>query len=255
MTCNSVGFIGCGNMGGAIFSALRRSVPELKISVFDPDERKTSVLDAHVCLTPVEAAETSDITVLAVKPQILPQVCQDLPQGRYISLAAGISLEQLSELLPGSEVIRFMPTMAALASSSPVAVCWNQELRPAWTDDALEIAQCAGQAIPIDESLMPAFIGVSGSGIAFIFQFIHALALGGTLSGLSYERSLELSKETMKGAVAFLEQTQMNPAEAVTLVTSPGGTTIAGISALEAGGFTPAVMKAVQTATEKSQNM
>lgn len=242
-------------MGGAFHQALQQSYPDLRCLVYDPDGEKTGHLKTGVCSSPRETAEASDLAILAVKPQLLPEVCSQLPEGRYISLAAGVELADLHRMLPSSQVVRFMPTIAALACASPVAVCWDQQAPPSWRDDAVAIADAAGKAVVMPETQISGFIGVAGSGIAYMFQFLHAAALGGTKAGLSYQQSLDTAVQTMKAAAAVIETTGKHPAEAVTMVTSPGGTTIEGIHALEAGGFTSAVIDAVTAAAEKSEKM
>ncbi len=255
MTCRSIGIIGCGNMGGAFLKALQNRFPDVSVYVYEPDAEKTKGLEVQICSSPAEAAEKSDITILAVKPQLMENVAASLPKGKYISLAAGVTLSRLKEILQTSEVVRFMPTIAALACASPTAVSWDEDAPPSFCDDAVEIADAAGFAVKIPEHQISPFIGVSGSGIAFIFQFIHALALGGTRKGLTYAQSLVLAQQTMHGALAVLEQTGKLPSEALTMVTSPGGTTIEGIHALESGGFTAAVMNAVSAAADTSNTM
>ncbi len=242
-------------MGSAFLQALQKAFPDIPRYVYDTDTAKAESLDAQLCASPEETAAKSDITILAVKPQILPDIAAVLHGGKYISIAAGITLSALKKMLSTSDVVRFMPTIAAMVSSSPVAVTWDTSDEPSWSSDAMKIADSAGSALWIPERLFSGFIGVSGSGIAYIFQFLHAMALGGTKSGLPYSQSLTLAKETMKGALAMLDASGMNPAEAVSLVTSPGGTTIEGIYALESGGFTPAVMNAVSAAAKKSDSI
>ncbi len=255
---HSIGLIGCGNMGSAFLQALAERFPEMQRYVYDIDEHKCASADAQRCSSPSETVSRSDAVIIAVKPQTLPSLAGEISQAggkRVISLAAGVSLNQLQNMFQTREVVRFMPTVAALALSSPVAVCWETESPPAWREDALEIAGAAGSAHWMPEELISGFIGVSGSGIAYIFQFLHALALGGTRTGLSYDQSYQLAKQTMQGALSLLEKTGSHPSQAVSSVISPGGTTIEGIHSLEAKGFTSAVMEAVVAAAEKSDTM
>ena len=252
----SVSCIGCGNMGSAFMRSIARAFPDVSRCAFDTDTEKLKAMDASPCRDEQDAASRGDIIILAVKPQVLSQVCvklTSLENRRYVSLAPGFTTAQLSAMLGTRDVVRFMPTIAAAVSASPVAVCWDEADPPDWSGDALELAGCAGTAMHIPESLMASFIGVSGSGIAYVLQFIHALALGGVQAGLPYRRAVELASATLSGAAALLEETGAHPAELVTQVTSPGGTTIEGIHALEEGGFTASVMNAVTRSARKSE--
>ena len=118
--------------------------------------------------------------------------------------------------------------------------------------DAFEIASAFGSAFVLDERLFPAFIGLSGSGIAYVFQFIHALAMGAVEEGIPYQRAVEIAADTMDSAITLVKESGRNPVELASMVCSAGGTTIRGMNTLASGGFDSAVIGAVKSATERS---
>jgi len=136
-----------------------------------------------------------------------------------------------------------------------VAVSFGEEADAGFKKDALEIARAVGVPFEIPEKQMAAFTGLSGSGIAYVFSFIHALAMGGVNAGIKYDDSLAIAIATVEGAVAVMKSADTHPAELVSRVASPGGTTIEGIRALEQAGFNAAVMEAVSAAARKAALM
>jgi pyrroline-5-carboxylate reductase len=263
----TIGIIGTGVMGCAIAAGVRSVHPDTTMYLFDLSADSSGALSARVGGTvtadPAELvrkvkAENGTV-IIAVKPQHLSGLAGSLEAsaeaGRFISIAAGCSIESLGALFPGSSIIRFMPNVAARIGKSVVAVAALAGTDPDFMAEAVAIAESIGKAVILDESLISAFIGLSGSGIAYVFSFIHALALGGTENGIPYPKSLSIALETVRGAVELLSSEEVNPAEMITRVTSAGGTTIKGIAALEKGAFTHTVMDAVRCTTEKAKNM
>ena len=258
-----IGILGAGNMGAALAAGIRRNHPELKLSFYDIDEKKArhaaSAHDASTASSPLGLVQESDRVVIAVKPQHLESLFSGLSKAPaescYISIAAGIPIERFKQQLNTSQVIRFMPNLAANVGASAVAVAIPEEVDEAFRKDALTIAHALGSPVELPEELLAAFTGLSGSGIAYVFSFIHALSLGGTEAGIPYDTSLDIALSTLEGAAKLLRSSGTSPAEYLTRVTSAGGTTIAGVRALEEGGMTPAVMNAVARAKERARQI
>ena len=254
-----VTFLGCGNMGGAIAHAIS-SIHEL--TVFDTDDDKAKALASETgaaAASDIESAiRASECIILAVKPQVLPSlypVLRKYGTKKFISIAAGVPLEVLEREIGTKDIVRFMPNIAAKAKSAVTAVAAGKKCDGEFLNEAFSVAASFGSAFILDESLFPAFIGISGSAIAYIFEFIHALALGGTDQGISYAESVRIATDTMASAVALMKDSGKSPAELMTMVCSAKGTTIKGMKALHDGNFDATVMEAVIKASEKSQEL
>ncbi|MCK5157313.1 MAG: pyrroline-5-carboxylate reductase [Spirochaetales bacterium] len=264
-----IGFIGCGNMGSSMARAFALSIKDIDLYLYDTDSNKSSLLASELSANAALSAQVStsveslimqtDITFLAVKPQILPQLYSVLAKIKnnhsYISIAAGISIDSLSKGLNSNQVIRFMPNIAASVSKAVTAVASNSKAEEKFIQEAFKLAQACGTAFSLPEKLFPAFIGISGSAIAFFYQFLHAVALGGTKEGISYSQSLSIASQTFSGAIELLLTSGSSPQELITTVTSAAGTTIDGIIALEDGGMNAAVIKAVSAASGKARDL
>lgn len=264
---NTIGIIGTGVMGSAIAQGARSVYPDTVIYLYDLYRPAAEALAHEVGGTITDSApgllekvkKEHGTVILAVKPQQLSGLSRELEGktegSRLVSIAAGCTIETLNGLFPGSSVIRFMPNIAAKIGKSVVAVASPPGTDSAFLNEAEHIARAIGEAVHLDESLISAFTGLSGSGIAYVFSFIHALALGGTENGIPYPKALTIALETVRGAVELVSSESGHPAEMITKVTSAGGTTIKGIAALERGGFTHTVMDAVRCTTEKALQM
>jgi len=264
---HTIGIIGTGVMGTAIATGVHAAHPSTGIVLFDINRKTGQALAEEIggtfAQSPKDVIQTvkqeSGTMVLAVKPQHLEGLAREIGKDceglRLISIAAGRSIQTIEHLFPGSSVIRFMPNIAAKIGKSIVAVAALEGTDPDFLEEAQTIAGSLGEAVLLDESLISAFTGLSGSGIAYVFSFIHALALGGTENGIPYPKALTIAVETLLGAAELVKETGANPAELITRVTSAGGTTIKGIAALEKGAFTSLIMDAVRCATEKAETM
>lgn len=252
-----VSFIGCGNMGSAVAGALSGR-PEYTLILHSPHSAKAKAeeLKAEYTASAAEAIERADIVVLAIKPQVLPafyDLLSSYKDKKCISLAAGVPLEVLERKTGYREIARFMPNLAASEKQSVTAVAFSDGSSEAFRAEAMQIASAFGSAFPLDEKLFSPFIGVSGSGIAYIFQLVHAMAMGGTYSGMSYSQSAAIAAATLSSAAALLEKSGESPAAVATRVCSAGGTTIEGMKALSDASFDAAVMDAVIKASTKSK--
>jgi len=250
----NIGIIGCGNMGGAIAYALVKT----GFTVIATDHTKAKIEKTGAkCGTLQETLDSGDIIILAVKPQTLPALLPSLKgkKKQWISLVTGYSLERLAQEFGTHEIVRYMPNIAAKAGASVTAVCFDPACPEALKQAAMDIALTFGSAFEMAESQMPAFIGISGSGIAYVFEFLHAMALGGTKEGIPYQKSLQIARDTLSSAIALQKEDGGNPVALMTAVCSAGGTTIEGIDALAKNGFDHAVIEAVTMAAEKSKRM
>jgi pyrroline-5-carboxylate reductase len=218
-----------------------------------------------------EAVTKSDYVFLAVKPQSLPEVLADIAPavrerqaaGRpaiLVSMAAGWSISKIQALVGGgadaakdsAPVVRIMPNTPALVSKGMIALAASPEV-PAEKITALEkILQGAGIVDRVEERYLDAVTGLSGSGPAFVYLFIEALSDGGVRAGLPRDKALRYAAQTVLGSAAMVQETGKHPGELKDMVTSPGGTTIAGVAALEDGAFRGAVIKAVEAAWRRS---
>ncbi len=256
----NIGIIGCGNMGSAIVKQLS-SHPEYTLTVYDKNREVSEKISAlyNIDSSSLEQLlSSSEIVILAVKPQILPSLYPTLcsyKEINWISIAAGVDLTTLEKGLDSKNVIRLMPNMAASVAKSVTAFCHHSDCDQSFVESAMAITKTFGTVHPIEESLISAFIGISGSGIATCFSFFHNMALGAVHSGLNYQTALSLICETSESASALLNISHEHPEALVTKVCSPGGTTIEAMRALSDGNFSSAVIDSVVSAAEKATYM
>jgi pyrroline-5-carboxylate reductase len=229
--------------------------------LFDADSDTSGKLARQISAETAASIEdlqnSSDITMIAVKPQILPELYPALmekPGQRYISIAAGVSIHTLCEKTESDVVTRFMPNIAASVSRAVTSVSHSTGCDDQFKKLSFEIASSFGTAVELRESLIPAFIGISGSAIAYFYQFLHAVALGGTKEGIPYPEAARIASETFAGAVDLLRQSGEDPISLMTKVLSAGGTTITGIHELERG-FTGDVIDAVHASAQRALDL
>ncbi len=259
----NIGIIGFGNMGEAIAAGLRKTKPELGIAVMEPKEERREVASsgyqARIVENPAELFDFVGLTVIAVKPQIVHEVVSDIrpyaKNGRFVSIVAGTRLDYFRLQLESEQVVRFMPNLAATVGRALVAISYSEPIEDETLSDAFAVADAIGTRLVIPEKLMSAVTGVSGSGLAFVYSFIHALALGGTRAGLSYTEALEAARTTVEGAAALLATRKEQPIELLSRVISPAGTTIEGVNMLEKGAFTHTVMEAVVASAKRADEL
>lgn len=258
-----IGFIGCGNMGGAIATALSK-LEDWTIMLHDNDVTKANSLakniSASVASNLHQLIQDNDILLIAVKPQVLPSLYGEFRAAgsqnrRWISIAAGVPLEILRKELATDQIVRFMPNIAATVGKAVTAVAPAQGADGTFVEKAFEVARSCGSAFPLAEKDFPAFIGISGSAIAYVFQFFHALAMGGVDEGIPYPTALAIARDTCISAAALQCETGKGAIDLATMVCSAGGTTIQGMKALAEGSFDATVMEAVSAAARKSRAM
>jgi pyrroline-5-carboxylate reductase len=258
-----IGIIGFGTMGEAFATALRRTHPQLAIAAFDVKPGRLAAaaagLGIAVARDPASVVRESELSILCVKPQDIGALMADLaPHAkgrRFVSILAGTRIQRLSEGLGTALVARFMPNIAAVAGKALVGISFAPEVDPAFKADCLSVAGAFGGSLEIPERLMAAMCGLSSSGLAYVFAFADAMALGGVAAGFDYPTALKVAAEALASAAAMLKAESVHPRELVSRVASPAGTTIQGLRALERGGFTAAVMEAVEAGARRAQEL
>jgi pyrroline-5-carboxylate reductase len=209
-----------------------------------------------------EVAQGADVVVLAVKPQIMSTVLIELAgaaraDALYISIAAGVTLNAMETLLgDGARVVRVMPNTPALVGAGASAFCAGRAVSPADIEVARTILESVGTCVVLDdESLLDAVTGLSGSGPAYMFLIIEALADAGVKVGLPRYHAQALAAQTVLGSAKLLIETGEHPGMLKDMVTSPGGTAIAGLHTLEQGGLRTTLINAVESATRRAREL
>jgi pyrroline-5-carboxylate reductase len=259
----------------ACYADVDKTIGKVNIGFTDIDKEKAQEaaekLEATVYGSNAEAAEKSDYIFLAVKPQVLAGVLAEIApvvQKRLaaknapvlISMAAGWSIDKIQAAIapvPVAHVpvVRIMPNTPALISEGLIALAASPELGEKKIATLKTMLEGAGDVDQLDEKYLNAVTGLSGSGPAFAYLFIEALADGGVLAGLPRDKALRYAAQTVFGSAAMVFETGKHPGELKDMVASPAGTTIAGIAALEAGAFRGTVMKAVETAWRRATEL
>jgi len=261
-------FIGTGNMGEALVSGLvcSEATNTDNIICTDINEAKLETIASkykvRTTTDNVEAIKKSDIVIYAVKPQILASILKETAASLdmsklIISIAAGVPLAAIeSSLNKDLRLIRVMPNIAAFVKESATAIAAGKNASQDDIDLAKAIFDSVGNSVFIEENvLMDAITGLSGSGPAYIFLIVDALADAGVKMGLSRDDALFLSSQTVLGAAKLLMDTKEHPGQLKDRVTSPGGTAIAGIHTLEKGGLRTTLINAVEAATTRSREL
>jgi pyrroline-5-carboxylate reductase len=262
-----IGFIGAGNMGGALIRGfLEAGLEARNITVFDTDAAKLSELaerGVRAATSLAAAVEGSDVVLIAVKPAlvgaVLGQCATDGLRPLWVSVAAGVTTETMESALFGSSpaprVVRAMPNTPALVLAGVTALAGGRHATDADLGLAEMLLGAVGNVVRVPESSMDAVTALSGSGPAFVMLFIEALADAGVHAGLPRKTALKLAAETVRGSAALVLETGQHPAELKDQVASPGGTTIAGIVQLEKNGFRGATVQAVLQAFERAREL
>lgn len=257
--------LGAGAMGSALIQGW------LQAGLLRPDQlcacdvsptARAQLAETGIAVTadPAEAAADCDVLVVAVKPYDVAAVVTAALAHRaepalLVSIAAGVTLSQLEALAPTAAVVRVMPNTPALVGEGAAAYALGSRAN---ADDGVLVAtllNAVGRAVQVKEPLLDAVTGLSGSGPAYVFVLIEAMADGGVRGGLPRDVALELAAQTVLGAAKMVLTGDEHPAALKDRVASPGGTTIAGLAALEAAGFRSAAIEAVTAATQRSREL
>lgn len=262
---NKIGFIGAGQMAKSLAVGIARSEGKnVRFIISDPNEAACvsfeeivgSISDVSRGRDNQTVASDCDVVFLAMKPQFIHEAIEGVPFGKnnplIVSIVAGVDIFQLERLTGTERLIRVMPNTPCLIGQGVCAVAAREGLCQEDVGLIKGFLKSIGKVVEVDERMMDSVTGLSGSGPAYVFSFLESLIDGAVLVGMPRETARQLAIQTVRGATAMLEQTGEHPAVLRDRVTSPGGTTIAGMKALEEAGFRDAVMSAVQAATERA---
>ena len=263
-----IAIIGAGNMGEALISGLTVSGSSKPKSIICTDVRESRLEEikkeygVRTTENNIDAVEASDIIVYAVKPQIMASVLKETAEKLdmsklIISIAAGVPMAAIESCLNKDlRLIRVMPNIPAAVKEGASAIAAGGHASDEDVDLAMQIFNSVGKCVFLKENyLMDAITGLSGSGPAYIFLIVDALADAGVKMGLAREEALFLSTQTVLGAAKLLMETGEHPGQLKDRVTSPGGTAIAGLATLEEGGLRTTLIHAVEAATDRSKEL
>ena len=264
--------IGGGVMGEALLSRLLSQglYASDEILVSEPSSERREVLAEQYAVKTTsdnrDVIEASRVILLAIKPQIFPLVAKDFEEAALsgadretpplvLSILAGTPLSKLEAAMSGWPVVRAMPNTPATVGAGMTAIAMGSRTTPEHAQLAQEIFSAVGQVVQVPEGMMDAVTGLSGSGPGYVAIVIEALADGGVAAGLPRAVANQLAVQTVLGTAQLVQTTGMHPAELKDRVTSPGGTTIAGIACLEELGMRSSLIEAVRTASSRSRQL
>jgi pyrroline-5-carboxylate reductase len=277
-----IGCIGCGMMGGALIKAIAKKVGGEKILLSDGDVEKAKSLakelGANFATSNAQIIENCSHIILAVKPAFFSSVLEQIKDSYnniakseqknlpvIISIMAGLSIEKIEQMsiqagISGGlqNILRLMPNLPATVNEGMIALCTKENVSSEISKEVefvKEILSCAGKVEQVSEKLMDVVTAVSGSGPAYGFMFIEALADAAVLLGMPRNQAYIYAAQTLKGAAQMVLETSEHPAKLKDAVCSPGGTTIQAVKSLEEKGFRSAVISAVESAYNKSVDL
>ncbi len=260
----TIGFIGAGNMGGAIIRAVCRGIDPAQVLISDLSGEKAAALAAETgCAVAKDAAEVAAgcrIVVLCVKPQVLAEtaasVKPSLKAELVVSIAAGVTLTSLAGML-GEDVplVRIMPNTPAAIGKGVLLTAFGDRVSGAYREELMGLLAPCGAVEEVTEAQLDMGSALSGCGPAFVYLFIEALADGGVQVGLPRDKAQRYAAQMVEGAAAMVLQSGQHPGALKDAVCSPGGTTIVGVAELEKRGFRAAAAQAVVAAYEKNEKL
>lgn len=260
-----IGFIGGGMMASALIKGFTESgvVDVAHLHVSDPLPgicNKHHLYGLHSTHKNSEVAQVSNILWIAVEPEVVPLVITEiLPELKagtvVVSVAAGLTTQYLESMLPGFPVFRVMPNLPCVVAEAAMGYTAGMHVSAEDQRRVKQLLDCVGKAKEVPEKLLDAVTGLSGSGPAYAFMMIDAMADGGVRMGLSRSVATQLAAQTLRGAATMVLHTDAHPCALKDEVCSPGGTTIAAVEALEEKGFRSAIICAVVAATMRSREL
>ncbi|MEG0771728.1 pyrroline-5-carboxylate reductase [Clostridium sp.] len=262
-----IGFIGAGNMGKAMIGGIVKSnlIPASNVIAYAPNANKLNILknefNIEIGSSAKHVARTTDIIVIAVKPNIYDEVIEDIKEDLtndkiIVTIAAGKSIQNIENILGESfKIVRTMPNTPALVNEGMSSLCANAMVTNEELEEVKKIFESFGKAEILPEYLIESVIGVSGSSPAYVFMFIEAMADGAVLGGMPRDKAYKFAAQAVLGAAKMVLETGKNPGELKDMVCSPGGTTIEAVRTLEEKGLRSAVIEAMVNCMEKSKNM
>ena len=259
---NTYGFIGCGNMGGILATSAAKDFGS-SVYLYDPDTKKAQAIadKTGARIVDVETlSENCDYIFLGVKPQVLPSVLTELKpllsrRTVLVSMAAGVCIEKIKSIIPDQPVIRIMPNTPAKVGQGVILYSAAGDVTQTEIEGFLDALQSAGTLDTIDEKQIDAASALSGCGPAFVYMFIEALADGAVKCGLPRDKALVYAAGTVMGAGKMVLEGKAHPEALKDAVCSPGGSTIAGVAALEEKAFRGAVISAVTAAYKRTKEL
>ena len=255
------GFIGAGNMGGAIINGILKNKKKQTIYAYDIDKNKIKALPDKVKYLELnDLVKRSDVVVLAVKPQmmddVLGKVCRiDTSKKLFISIAAGLSTEYFEKRLNKCRVIRVMPNINAIYNESSSALCKGRYATKSDLKTTKDIFDCVGETIELKENQMAAFGAIAGSSPAYVYMLADAMAMAGVRAGIPRDISYRIVSQTIKGSAVTMLESEMHPDLLRDKVCSPGGTTIEGVKVLEENSFKGIIMEALDEVMDKDKKL
>lgn len=264
----SIGFIGCGNMAEAIIKGLTESnvIKGSEIYTYDPSAAKlesaAEKYNINKCSNAKEVVALAEYVVLAVKPNVITSVLNEINltleenETVLISIAAGKTIDFIRDNLSHSnKIVRVMPNINAKVAAACSAYCTNSEVTDAEKKEIEKIFSAVGSIMELPESSFPLFGVIAGCAPAFAYMFIDALARAGVKNGMAKDTALRISAQTVLGSAKMILESDSHPFELIDQVCSPGGTTIEGVTSLQADGFEAAVHNAVDKAIDKDKKL
>ncbi|HPP94211.1 MAG TPA: pyrroline-5-carboxylate reductase [Spirochaetota bacterium] len=256
-----IGIIGAGNMGGAIARGLSKTLKSENIIICEKNNETALMLSSELKIRQKAdikgLSEESDVVIIAVKPAIVEEVLQSLKDYSkiIISVAAGVTIHKIEEIVGNKKIIRAMPNTPAISGCAMTVLSLSNSITDEESQIALSLFESLGRVIILDEKYMNAVTAISGSGPAYVFTFIQAIADAGVKLGLTRNDSLLLAGQTIFGSAKMFLDKMENPIKLRDNVTSPGGTTIAAVHTLERSGFSGVVMDAIEEAFKRAKEL
>lgn len=262
-----IGFLGAGNMGGAILDGiLKKKFSDAK-RIFVSRKNPEALINfchergVNPCASNIELVEKSDILVLGIKPQQMTSVLEEIKvplqekKPILISLLAGTEIKQIEKITGPLRIVRVMPNLNAKIGESMTGLCFHPSLSDPNKAHVTELFQCLGKTLEIEENQFSIFTALAGSSPAFIFILIEALAMAGVKEGMTKKDARMVATQAVLGSAKNVMQSDTHPMAMVDAVCSPGGTTIAGVASLEEDSFTATLMRAVAATSAKDRDL
>lgn len=261
-----IGFIGCGNMASAIINGIidNKAVNSSDVYAYDIYEpavnKAVESKQINACKSEIEVVKSSDIILLAVKPNVQASVLNtidgEVGDKLLISIAAGKTIEFIeSNLKCKAKIVRVMPNINAKVGEAISAYCFNELVNDDDKANVELLLNAIGKVLCLDESFFPLFGVIGGCGPAFAYMFIDAMARAGVKNGMKKSDALKISAQTVLGSAKMILESGEHPWQLIDNVCSPGGTTIEGVTSLQADGFEAAVHNAVDKALDKDKKL
>lgn len=258
MTDKVLGFIGCGNMGSAIIKGVLKSNLFKNVNAYDI--KKNEELDVNYLSSIKELVEKSDVVLLCVKPNMFDKVLLEIKQTNYkdkvfVSIAAGITKEFIKQILGDVMLVRVMPNLPLCVGEGMSVVYPDDNINEENLELVKLIFEANGKISIMGEDYINKALAVNGSGPAYVFMFVEAMADSLVKNGITRDEAYKIAAQTVLGSAKMILETNLHPAHLKDMVCSPSGTTIEAVIELEKRGFRYAVMDAVEKCTQKANDM